>query len=815
MRAQALGPAGAWPDAAAGSVSRGLFLRAVPAILLAGLGLVAFRGVLAGRVLYLRDAVQNHGPLRGLVADRLRSGEWPLWNPFHGAGSPLLANPDALVFHPTTLLFLLCPAQTALTLSVVLMTGLLALGGWLLGREEGARPEGAALAAAVLAFSGPAASLASMQNVLAAFAFVPLALWALVRAARAGSPGRIAGAAAAAAPILIAAEPASLLAWLGCGAVLTLTPGPGSGDRPSRARVVLTLGAVAGLAALLAAPQILPARELLPWTPRASGLPAAESLRWSLLPGRLAEVLVPRLFGDPTRLSPGAWWGRFAFEGGYPFLLSVHLGAIPCLLAAIGVAAGGPGGVRRRALGVVGASGLLLALGQHAAIDRALHAVLPAARQIRYPERFLLVALPVVALLAAAGLDRILDRRVGRRAAPALLAAAAVAAFALVTGVAATPGLVDATLSRLAAVPAALWSGSTGATIRGAALTSCLWLFAETAVLAVAAALVLRAPAARPARGPGFALVACAGLSTVLAASPALSTAAPGWLSAPSPLRDAVGRGAGAPRLHHEPRPAGLSVWARTDEVIWGFRFDRFSYALLTGHPDRVPTVFDAATDRMDLAAQAEAGKALERLSLDERLKVLRVAHAGFLLSHADHRHPGLRPGPALEGFSIPPLRLFRIEGVLPRARFRAAARPPARPGDPVRSLADPRYDPGREVLVDDAPSEPVQSLEDEVPVTIAEDRPERIRLVVEAPRPGWVVLADAWAPGWRATVDGAPAAILRADGLFRAVPVPAGRHEVEMTYAPRGLRAGLGLGALGLLIAGTLALGGRFRGRP
>jgi hypothetical protein len=217
----------------------------------------------------------------------------------------------------------------------------------------------------------------------------------------------------------------------------------------------------------------------------------------------------------------------------------------------------------------------------------------------------------------------------------------------------------------------------------------------------------------------------------------------------------------------------------------------------------------------MDLAAQAEAGKALERLSLDERLKVLRVAHAGFLLSHADHRHPGLRPGPVLEGFSIPPLRLFRVLDVLPRARFRAAARPPARPGDPVRSLADPRYDPGREVLLDDAPPAPARPPEDAAHVAIAEDRPERIRLVVDAPRPGWVVLADAWAPGWRATVDGAPAAILRADGLFRAVPVPAGRHEVEMTYAPRGLRAGLGLGALGLLIAGTLALGGRLRGRP
>ncbi|MGH9751049.1 MAG: hypothetical protein ACRD6R_14170, partial [Candidatus Polarisedimenticolia bacterium] len=144
------GSASGLPDAA----RRGL-ARLLPAAALLLLALLAFRGVAAGRVFYLRDAVQNHGPLRAYVGERLRSLELPMWNPFHGAGTPLFANPNALVLHPTSLLFLALPAGAAFTAAVVLQYGLLILGGYLLARSAGRRPAGAALAAALLGLSGP------------------------------------------------------------------------------------------------------------------------------------------------------------------------------------------------------------------------------------------------------------------------------------------------------------------------------------------------------------------------------------------------------------------------------------------------------------------------------------------------------------------------------------------------------------------------------------------------------------------------------------------------------------------------------------
>jgi hypothetical protein len=59
------------------------------------------------------------------------------------------------------------------------------------------------------------------------------------------------------------------------------------------------------------------------------------------------------------------------------------------------------------------------------------------------------------------------------------------------------------------------------------------------------------------------------------------------------------------------------------------------------------------------------------------------------------------------------------------------------------------------------------------------------VEIEVNAPRPGFLVLNDVWHPWWRATVDGISARIRRANVLFRAVAVPAGRHRVRFEFHP------------------------------
>ena len=53
----------------------------------------------------------------------------------------------------------------------------------------------------------------------------------------------------------------------------------------------------------------------------------------------------------------------------------------------------------------------------------------------------------------------------------------------------------------------------------------------------------------------------------------------------------------------------------------------------------------------------------------------------------------------------------------------------------------------------------------------------------MESARPGLLVLRDTYYPGWSAIGGRSPAALLRADVLFRAVPIEAGTHTVELRY--------------------------------
>lgn len=94
-------------------------------------------------------------------------------------------------------------------------------------------------------------------------------------------------------------------------------------------------------------------------------------------------------------------------------------------------------------------------------------------------------------------------------------------------------------------------------------------------------------------------------------------------------------------------------------------------------------------------------------------------------------------------------------------------------------------------------------------PVAFVADGANEIRLRVDAPCDGLVVLADLFFPGWQATVNGRPARIYKANTAFRAVEVKAGANEIVMRYRPMTWRLGGPLAAVTL--AGVLIAGGFF----
>jgi Bacterial membrane protein YfhO len=88
--------------------------------------------------------------------------------------------------------------------------------------------------------------------------------------------------------------------------------------------------------------------------------------------------------------------------------------------------------------------------------------------------------------------------------------------------------------------------------------------------------------------------------------------------------------------------------------------------------------------------------------------------------------------------------------------------------------------------------------------IQLLEERPNHLRLNVNASRNGVFVVKDSYFPGWEATVDGAKAPILRVNGMVRGVEIASpGTHIVEFCYRPLSFWYGafVGVGALALFL--------------
>ena len=117
-----------------------------------------------------------------------------------------------------------------------------------------------------------------------------------------------------------------------------------------------------------------------------------------------------------------------------------------------------------------------------------------------------------------------------------------------------------------------------------------------------------------------------------------------------------------------------------------------------------------------------------------------------------------------------------------------------------------------RQVLLDREPSpRPGPASGRYLVARIAEDDPERVSADVNTDAAGSLVLTDLAYPGWKASVDGKAAALLTADGLFRAVAVPPGAHRVVFRYRPISFYAGAALSS----VAALAALLSGLRARP
>ena len=70
--------------------------------------------------------------------------------------------------------------------------------------------------------------------------------------------------------------------------------------------------------------------------------------------------------------------------------------------------------------------------------------------------------------------------------------------------------------------------------------------------------------------------------------------------------------------------------------------------------------------------------------------------------------------------------------------------------------------------------------------IKLVEYKPNEIRYQSNNSADGLAVFSEIYYPGWEATVDGKAVDIVQADYILRAIEVPAGQHEIVLTFKPQ-----------------------------
>lgn len=84
---------------------------------------------------------------------------------------------------------------------------------------------------------------------------------------------------------------------------------------------------------------------------------------------------------------------------------------------------------------------------------------------------------------------------------------------------------------------------------------------------------------------------------------------------------------------------------------------------------------------------------------------------------------------------------------------------------------------------------------------SVIREAPCEIEIQATMETPGVLILSDSWHPGWSATVNGRAQPILRCNTALRGVELPAGEHQIVMRFRPVTLPLGQSLAAAGTVI--------------
>ncbi len=741
------------------------------AILTALWGLFFWRFLTPNQVDQLRfaagDFVYQYFYPAAYLAQRLQAGVFPQWQSFAYAGHPFIGDIQNAAFYPFRLLNTVVHAGNgftphALEVEVLLHHLAATLFTYLLARRLTAHRVGGLVGAITFGFSGFLTGYPLLQvNFMESLAWLPLLLWSWDHAGERwgqrqwGSLARWVLLAGVLWGISILAGSPQFTLYTFYG-VLTFAlfrlwaAGVPSGRAWAAALAVIAAFVLIG--AGIAAIQLLPTAQFLPLTLRSS-LGFEEAGR-GFMPYDLLQIIFPAIGGE--------------FQALYIGVLAPGLAAIALLVVRRDTA---QSLLRRRTIAFFGWSGLaagLLAFGKHLSLFSLPYLAAPGWGLFRQQERTIAWTVLAVALLAGYGAAWLAHAwgqdETGKATANG--AERATPDFA--------PVLVERRLANAYGVSALAALGLALVFFVGyQAGQDKLWGFTSASMyLALMLAL---AYAALRSRQP--------------------------WLLVALLVLDLFTINAGR---HGKPvvaaeAPAALTTMLADSGV---FRIDN---SILPGNYGALYGLEDINGISPLVSKQYRQWR--EAMPAARAWDLLNVKYV--LTAKAELEAPATRvwEGTGPDG---KPAYTYLLAAAGPRARLVGGVEVESDPAGAIARAAAPAFNPETKVVLPSVPVGFGAAADCAGDLQWQERLPERLAVAVETAQPCILVLSELDFPGWQAQIDGAPAPILLADGLLRAVAVPTGSHQVVMTYRAPLLRpaALISLVTLAAVAIGLAVLG-------
>lgn len=717
------------------------------------LALVPFWEIVAGRRTALYgDAQEQFVPFYAAVWDLIRAGHAPWWHPGVFSGFSLVGAGQSAAFYPPTVIFGWLEETNAARWWLVLhlLVGAVGMYAWCYSRWRST--PGAVVAAVSLSLCSFHVLHLVHMNFFAQASWVPLTFLGIDLLAERWTTGRAAVLAFPLAMIVVLGGPQVL--WMTCLA-LGAYAAFGSGHRRDRLRSDLRIAAGLALGLGLGAVQLIPAWLYSKASVRPE-LSAEEAFTYAMQPKHLLNLVFPYAYGGATH--PAAMSSPFR-AGPYPMHeVLPYAGVTVLVLALIGFWARRGERMVQGCL-AIGVAGAFVALAGSSPLGDAIYRFLPLAPSFRGWGRVAFLTQLSLAVLAAAGVQAVLEQP--RRYVGGLLAAvAAVAVLAT-----AAPH-VDSIAEVLA-------PGAVGLLAR---------VVPVLLVVLLLTAVLLHSH--HPRVGPVL-LVAVVAIDLVTYAQ------AGEWRrDGLSPADSAALYRSDAPEFGRPfDAPGGTDRWA-SNSAFRGIALITGTETVL-GHDPLLPKDYSETVAALSYMGFPTRPDLWTSASLSD---VLRITTLGL--------PPDITP--TAEG--------WRRAGIVPGQDFVRWVRRPRLADAYLVGAADTAGLATIRAALDDEATPWSRRALVEAPLEVTLDAPGVAGRVTRsdvtgdgeidlvADRDALLVVSYAWLDGWEATVDGDAVPVVRTDGLVLGIPVPAGEHTVRLRFVPPGLRAGAAISLLSLL---------------